>query len=133
MIENLMWWAISLGFVLVLILGFALLLKKFALPGATRSPIFRKNATRRLEVLESLPLDPKTRLMLIRRDDTNHLIIIGGTNDMVIEKNITPPPSAMMAKKRGEPRLAGDGPASHSVKDDQSSYDEAANDGDGGD
>jgi flagellar biogenesis protein FliO len=94
MMEDLVWWAISLLFVLALILGLALLLKKFFMPGTSRGPIFRKAAQRRLEVIESLPLDPKTRLMLIRRDEINHLILVGSTGDQVIETNITPPPAS---------------------------------------
>ena len=134
MMENLVWWAISFGFVLALILGFALLLKKFALPGTARGPIFRKGSSRRLEVLESLPLDPKTRLMLIRRDDTNHLLLIGGNNDLVIEKNITPKP-LMTGQQKKQADLAGDTPESYATKDNPSFFDDGAADsgGDGGD
>ncbi len=134
MMENLVWWAISFCFVLALILGFALLLKKFALPGAARGPIFRKGSMRRLEVLESLPLDPKTRLMLVRRDDTNHLILIGGNNELVVEKNITPKP-ALTSQRRKDSELAGDNPESFAAKDNQSSFDDGPADsgGDGGD
>lgn len=92
MMESLVWWAISLLFVVALILGLALLVKRFAMPGAGRAPIFRKAAERRLEVIESLPVDHKSRLMLIRRDDINHLILLGPEGDLVVETGITPPP-----------------------------------------
>ena len=34
---------------------------------------------RRLEVMESLTLDAKHRLVLVRQDDQEHLVILGGT------------------------------------------------------
>lgn len=96
MLQTLVWWVISLLFVIALILLFAVILKKFFMPGAPRRTRFRKGGQRRLEVLESLPLDHKTRLMLIRRDNVNHLLLVGGTEERVIESNITPPPGAAL-------------------------------------
>ena len=39
----------------------------------------------RLAVLEVLPLDPRTRLMLVRRDKLQHLIAVGQDRVTVIE------------------------------------------------
>lgn len=39
----------------------------------------------RLAVLDTAPVDARRRLVLIRRDDTEHLIMIGGPNDLLIE------------------------------------------------
>ena len=33
-------------------------------------------------------IDPKRRLLLIKRDDQEHLIMTGPTQDIVIERNI---------------------------------------------
>lgn len=39
----------------------------------------------RLAVLDTAPVDARRRLILIRRDDTEHLILIGGPNDLLVE------------------------------------------------
>ncbi|MGH7087295.1 MAG: FliO/MopB family protein [Stellaceae bacterium] len=46
---------------------------------------------RRLQVIEVLPLDAKRRLVLLRRDATEHLVLIGLTGDTVIERCIVGP------------------------------------------
>jgi len=43
---------------------------------------------RRLQISESLALTPKQRLMLIRRDNVEHLIVVGPTGAHTIETNI---------------------------------------------
>jgi hypothetical protein len=42
----------------------------------------------RLGVSEVHDIDKSRRLVLVRRDDVEHLIIIGGDHDLVIEQNI---------------------------------------------
>ena len=39
----------------------------------------------------SLNVDGKRRLVLVRRDKVEHLILLGATSELVIENNITPP------------------------------------------
>ena len=43
---------------------------------------------RRLDVVEHASIDGRRRLVLIRRDDVEHLIMTGGPVDVVIETNI---------------------------------------------
>ena len=43
---------------------------------------------RRLAVVEVLPLDGKRRLVLIRRDGAEHLVILGLQGDVVVESGI---------------------------------------------
>ena len=88
MIDQLVYWTISLLFVIALILGLALLVKRYALPNSPNNPLFKRNSKRRLEMIEQLPLDHKSRLVLIRRDDKEHLLMLGQTSDLVIETNI---------------------------------------------
>ena len=88
MIDQLVYWTISLLFVIALILGLALLVKRYALPNSPNNPLFKRNSKRRLEMIEQLPLDHKSRLVLIRRDDQEHLLMLGQTSDLVIETNI---------------------------------------------
>lgn len=55
------------------------------------SPLFIKGGKSReprLMVLDAAAIDPKRRLVLIRRDDIEHLIMIGGPTDIVIESGI---------------------------------------------
>lgn len=42
----------------------------------------------RLAVLDAAAIDSRRRLLLIRRDDVEHLIMIGGPTDVVVERNI---------------------------------------------
>jgi flagellar protein FliO/FliZ len=42
----------------------------------------------RLAVLDALPIDQRRRLVLVRRDNVEHLILIGGPADVVVEPGI---------------------------------------------
>ncbi|WP_292895880.1 MULTISPECIES: flagellar biosynthetic protein FliO [unclassified Nitratireductor] len=48
----------------------------------------------RLAVTDATPVDNNRRLVLVRRDEVEHLILIGGPTDLVIEANIGGTPSA---------------------------------------
>jgi flagellar protein FliO/FliZ len=52
--------------------------------------LFGPKPYRRLGVVEHQSVDGKRRLVLIRRDDVEHLIMTGGPVDMVIETGIMP-------------------------------------------
>ncbi len=43
---------------------------------------------RRIGVVEHFPIDKERRLVLVRRDNVEHLILTGGENDLVIEQGI---------------------------------------------
>lgn len=43
---------------------------------------------RRLGVVETLSIDGRTRLLLVRRDATEHLIMLGATGAVVVERAI---------------------------------------------
>lgn len=47
---------------------------------------------RRIAVVEAIALDAKRRLVLVRRDDREHLLLIGGANDLCIERDLPPLP-----------------------------------------
>jgi flagellar protein FliO/FliZ len=49
---------------------------------------------RRLAVVESVMVDGKSRLVLVRRDEREHLLMIGPTSTAVVETNITRPSEA---------------------------------------
>ncbi|MEX2311113.1 MAG: flagellar biosynthetic protein FliO [Rhodospirillales bacterium] len=43
---------------------------------------------RRIQVVEVSPLDSRRKLVLIRRDDVEHLLVISPTSEVVIEQGI---------------------------------------------
>lgn len=53
-----------------------------------------RGRNRRLMLVEALAIDPKRQLMIVRRDGVEHLILIGGPQDVVVETGITPPEAA---------------------------------------
>ncbi|MDQ0558475.1 flagellar biogenesis protein FliO [Rhizobium mesoamericanum] len=60
------------------------------LRGRAPSPFVRggRNRQPRLQVLDAAAVDARRRLVLVRRDDVEHLIMIGGPTDIVIESRI---------------------------------------------
>lgn len=82
------------------------------------SPLFIKGGRSReprLMVLDAAAVDPKRRLVLIRRDDVEHLIMIGGPTDIVIESGIADraraPASGTAAAEIAMPRPVAPSPA----------------------
>lgn len=47
-----------------------------------------RNRKARLAVMDATAVDSHRRLVLVRRDDVEHLILIGGPTDVVVEQNI---------------------------------------------
>ena len=76
----------ALVFVLALMGGLAFLLRRLGLAG----PVMASGKAARLNVVESLPLDGRRRLVMIRRDDKEHLVILGPNSETVIETGIAP-------------------------------------------
>jgi flagellar protein FliO/FliZ len=56
--------------------------------GKSSSPRFLRARERRLGVVEWASVDGKRRLVLLRRDDVEHLVMIGGPIDMLVETGI---------------------------------------------
>lgn len=76
----------ALLFVLCLMGGLAYVLKRFGLAGDRLVPANQ----RRLKIIESLSLDMRHKAILLRRDDTEHLVILGPSGETVVETNIAP-------------------------------------------
>lgn len=49
---------------------------------------WKQNQGRRLRVVETLYLDPKTRIVIVARDDALHTILLSAQGVQVIESNI---------------------------------------------
>lgn len=86
----------AFAFVVGLIGLMGLGLRKYGNP-ATRS---RKRSHARLEVVETLPIDARSRLMIIRRDDMEHLLVKSGDRFELIEADI---PCALPEEDSSEP------------------------------
>ncbi|HZH27255.1 MAG TPA: flagellar biosynthetic protein FliO [Azospirillaceae bacterium] len=56
--------------------------------GGTALPAARN---RRVRVVEVVPVDARRRLLLVRRDDVEHLLLLGPTQDLLVEPAIKPP------------------------------------------
>ena len=79
----------ALLFVLALMGGLALVLRKL---GLTQT-VSKSAGKRRLNLLESLPLDSRRRAVLLERDDIQHLLILGPNGETVIETGIKKAPN----------------------------------------
>jgi hypothetical protein len=71
--------------VLGLILGFAWAVRRF---GAGRLGASSRGRQPRLAVVDYASVDGRRRLILVRRDNVEHLLMIGGPTDVVVEPNI---------------------------------------------
>ncbi len=75
----------------VVLLGLlCLALVLWIIRGRPSSPFIRggRNRAPRLAVLDAAAIDTRRRLVLVRRDDVEHLLMIGGPTDIVIETRI---------------------------------------------
>jgi len=81
---------LALLFVLSLIGLLATVLRRLGI-GTPHTP-FKRAEDKRLGLVEVMPIDPKRRLVLLRRDGVEHLVILGATGETLVETNITPPP-----------------------------------------
>lgn len=64
--------------------GLALILKKLNLGNLGIVPPDK----RRLKIVEILPLDARRKALILRRDDKEHLVILGVNGETVVETNI---------------------------------------------
>ena len=58
--------------------------------GARAGGLFGPKPEKRLAVVEQASVDGRRRLVLIKRDDVEHLIMTGGPVDVVVETGIKP-------------------------------------------
>ena len=88
---------IAFLFVLGLIGGAAYLVRRFG-SGSLGSAAARGRQPR-LAVIDAAPVDGRRRMVLIRRDNVEHLIMIGGPTDVVVESNIVRAAPAAAARE----------------------------------
>src|SRR6201995_4034507 len=77
-----------LAFIVVLaVLGIGGYLMR-RLSGGTLSIAGPRGRQPRLAVIDAASVDGRRRLVLVRRDNVEHLLLIGGPTDIVVEPNI---------------------------------------------
>lgn len=86
--ESYIFWTFVLAVLAVLSAGAAVFVRAYLTGTAPSALLFRQKGERRLEVVDHASLDNRRKLVLIRRDDVEHLIMTGGPVDIVIETGI---------------------------------------------
>lgn len=85
-------WLFFFVFIAALIVVGGLLLRGYLATGSVTGSIsntfFGPRPVKRLEVVDHASLDGRRRLVLVRRDNIEHLIMIGGPVDVVVETGI---------------------------------------------
>ena len=92
--ETVSWLRVLLACVVVLAMMGGL---GFALRYLSRTPFSlmgRNASSKRLSVIETLPLDVRRRLIIVQCDKQQHLILLGQDRDLVIETNLPSPDNA---------------------------------------
>jgi hypothetical protein len=79
---------ITLVVVLVLIAAVYWLVRRYSAGGLGR---IGRGRVPRLAVIDAMQVDGRRRLVLVRRDNVEHLILIGGPTDIVVEQAIVRP------------------------------------------
>lgn len=74
----------ALLLVLAMVGGAGLLARRFGVPGVTKAV-----GVKRLGVVETLMIGPRQRLLILRRDNVEHLVLSGPDGVSVIESNIS--------------------------------------------
>ena len=73
----------ALLLVLAMVGGAGLLARRFGVPGVTKAA-----GIKRLAVVETLMIGPRQRLLILRRDNVEHLVLSGPDGVSVIENGI---------------------------------------------
>ena len=85
-------WLFFFVFIAALIVVGGLLLRGYLATGSVTGSItntfFAPRPVKRLEIIDHASVDGRRRLVLVRRDNIEHLIMIGGPVDVVVETGI---------------------------------------------
>jgi flagellar protein FliO/FliZ len=93
--------ALALGVVLVLIVLGLWVLKFFMKAGTAM-----RSQGRRVQIVEQVQVDAKRQLLVIRRDNVEHLVMTGGPQDVVIETGIPVADKPALPSRRQPPQEA---------------------------
>lgn len=81
-------WVVILAVLTAVAAAAAVFLKAYMSGESASAVFFKPRVEPRLSVVEFANVDGKRRLILIRRDDVEHLIMTGGPVDIVVENGI---------------------------------------------
>ena len=91
--ESVSWLRIVLAFAVVFglmgLLAFAL---KYINVKGLRLPGMTKPESRRLQIIESLALDARRRVVIVRCDNREHLLLLGAGTDVVVQTDLPSAP-----------------------------------------
>ncbi|MEE9313721.1 MAG: hypothetical protein V3V02_03650 [Rhizobiaceae bacterium] len=73
---------------LIALIALVLLYMLYRLIRRPRLASGRRSKQARLAITDAALIDERRKLVLVRRDDVEHLVLIGGASDLVIENNI---------------------------------------------
>lgn len=91
----------GLSVVIGLILGLAYVLRRYA--PALMAKLQAQRGTKRLEVIETLVLDPARRLVLVRLDKTERLILLGEGRELDAPGSVSVKPVPVSSKAPLDP------------------------------
>ncbi|MBI3452163.1 MAG: flagellar biosynthetic protein FliO [Rhodospirillales bacterium] len=96
---------VALAIVLALIAAATWVARRYVAGGALGALGGKR---RRLAILEMLAVDSRSRLLLVRRDDAEHLLLVGPAGALLVETGIRPPPdfAGELAAGGGNPPAA---------------------------
>jgi flagellar protein FliO/FliZ len=104
MVWDILSWLLFIIFIAGLIVVGGLLLKGYLAQGSNPASftgvLFGPKSDKRLEVVDQANVDGRRRLLLLRRDNVEHLIMTGGPVDVVIETGIESPGRATASLER---------------------------------
>jgi flagellar protein FliO/FliZ len=107
-------YVVAFAIIAILLALFAIVLKRiggnrFAMSGGERG----RGRQPRLGIVDVYDLDRQRQLVLLRRDNVEHLVMLGGANDFVVESNIVRMPAsrAMAPQAQMQPGYAPHGAA----------------------
>jgi flagellar protein FliO/FliZ len=105
---DILWWLVVGLFGIALLVVGGVFLRSFFKAGSAGGAwdetlawigsFFGPGPERRLEVVDQANVDSRRRLVLVRRDDVEHLIMTGGPVDVVIETGIGQRPARQSAE-----------------------------------
>lgn len=90
----------AFGFVIGLLYLMAYIARYF---GMGNLPTRKLGDKKRLAISEIMTVDAKRRLLIIRADEKEYLLLTGGTNDLIIDDKLKPVKNADKKEKKDKP------------------------------
>ncbi|MEO8651929.1 MAG: hypothetical protein ABI391_06475 [Hyphomicrobiaceae bacterium] len=104
---NFMWYVFLIAVLALVAAGAVFVVRSYMAGTSPRAALFGPKPPPRLAVVDYANVDGRRRLVLVRRDDTEHLIMTGGPVDVLIETGIVAPqrPAIGGLQPRGDVEL----------------------------